>query len=155
MGVFQQRDFSVKYTEVSENRWLVSSQLVDQQHDIVTELEIDISTLRVSDANIDFKRFPLEQCLELAEKSKKLIGCSVIHELSRELDQLFSGPYGCPNLRHLFGISGPGFIYVYYPKLLSEGKMKQDEWWKIVGTKLRDDCIAHKMLSEQFEQKNK
>jgi len=153
--MFQQRDFSVKYSDVSEDRWLVSAHLIDQQHDIMTELEIDIPTLSVSGSRIEFRRSPLKQCLELSEKAGELIGCSVIHELSHELDQLFSGPYGCPNLRHLFGISGPGFIYVYYPKLLTEGKMKQEEWWKMVGTKLKDDCIAHKRLSEQFEDKNR
>jgi hypothetical protein len=150
MGLIQHRDFSVKYTDVSEDRWLVSAQLVDQQHNIVTELEIDIPTLSVSNAGIDFIKYPLKQCLELSEKARELIGCSVIHELSQTLDRYFSGPYGCPNVRHLFGISGPGFIYVYYPKLLSEKKMNQDDWWKMAVTTLRDDCIAHKKLAEQF-----
>jgi hypothetical protein len=148
LGLVQQRDFSVKYSRVKEDLWLVSAELVDQQHSIGTKLEIDTPTLQVSAATINFRKYPLKECLEVSEKAKELIGCSVIHELSQKLDQLFSGPYGCPNVRHLFGISGPGFVYVYYPELLSEGKMRQQEWWEIVGTKLRDDCIAHKRLSE-------
>jgi hypothetical protein len=144
------RNFSVSYYQISDTLWIAQAELQDEQHNIISKLKISIPELKVEDAFVLFKRKPLEQCLEICEKVKELKGISVIHDLSNKLNELFLGPEGCPNVRNLFGISGPGFVYVYYPKLIQEGKISQMDWWKIVGTELKDDCIAHKRMHEKF-----
>jgi hypothetical protein len=154
MEVVQKRNLSVSYSKTTENLWLVSADLADEQHNITAKLEIDIPSLTISGASVEFIKYPLAHCLEVAQKAKDLIGCSVFHELSQRLDELFSGPEGCPNARNLFGISGPGFIYTYYPHLIKEGRMKPEDWWKIVGTELRNDCIAHKRMAEMVQGKD-
>ncbi len=150
MKVIQQRHFSVNYISVSETLWVASAELRDPQHDIETKLEVDIPSLRISQASIDFRKYPLKQCLEICGKAGELIGCAVLHELSPKLDELFSGPNGCPNVRHLFGISGPGLIYAYYPQMINEGKIRQEEWWNVVRNELKEDCLAHKRLSAGY-----
>jgi len=145
-----ERKFCVSYIQVSDDLWIAQAELQDEQHNIITRLEISIPELIVKDASIEFKRKPMESCEEICNKGKELIGVSVIHELSQKLDELFVGSDGCPNLRSLFGISGPGFIYAYYPQMMKEGKIKQEEWWKLVATDLKNDCIAHKRMNEKF-----
>jgi hypothetical protein len=145
-----QRHFTVSYYQVSDALWLAQAELQDEQHHIITKLKIQVPALKIQDAHIEFKRKPLEQCLEIGQKAKELIGVLVMHDLSRKLNELFSGPEGCPNVRHLFGVSGPAFIYTYYPKLMREGKITQTDWWKIAGSELRDDCIAHKRMYETY-----
>jgi hypothetical protein len=145
-----QRNFSVRYSQTSEIVWLAHAELQDEQHNIITQLEIRVPELTIQDASIEFKRQPLEQCREICQKAKALIGVPILHDLSTQLDHLFRGAEGCPNVRNLFGISGPGFIYVYYPKLIQEGKMTQMEWWKFVGSELQNECLAHKRLHKQY-----
>ncbi len=145
-----QRNFSVSYYQISESLWLAHAELQDEQHNIITKLEISVPDLKVTDASIELKRKPMEECLEICNKAKELIGVSIIHELSEKLNELFYGSEGCPNVRNLFGISGPGFIYIYYPRMIQEGKLKQTDWWKLVGSELKDECIAHKRMHEKY-----
>jgi hypothetical protein len=145
-----QRNFSVSYYQVSDTLWLAHAELQDDQHHIITKLEISVPELKIKDASIELKRKPMEHCLEICNKTKELIGVSVIHDLSKKLNELFFGAEGCPNVRNLFGVSGPGFIYIYYPKLIQEGKITQMDWWKLVGSELKDECIAHKRMHEKY-----
>lgn len=148
--IVEQRNFSVKYSILSESLWLITAELLDSQHNIITKLEVRVPDLVVEAASIEFNNQPLEQCREICDKANELVGCEIVHELSQKLDELFVGPLGCPNVRSLFGISGPGFIYIYYPYLMKEGKMSQQDWWKMVGTELKDECIAHRRMAELF-----
>jgi len=96
-----QRNFSVSYYQLSDTLWLAHAELQDEQHNIIAKLEISVPELKIKDASIEFKRKPLEQCLEVCNKTKELIGVSVIHDLSRKLNEQFSGSDGCPNVRNL------------------------------------------------------
>ena len=146
------RNFSVNYCQSSDTLWLAQAELQDEQHNIISKLKISVPELKIEDASVLFKRQPLEQCLGICDKVKELIGLSVMHDLSNKLNELFLGPEGCPNIRNLFGISGPGFVYVYYPKLIQEGKFTQMDWWKLVGSELKNDCIAHTRMHEKYSQ---
>ncbi|GAK58566.1 hypothetical protein U27_05540 [Candidatus Vecturithrix granuli] len=144
------RNFAVTYNKVADDLWSAYAELNDEQHNIMTRLDISIPNLTIRDASIIFNKKPMEQCQEISEKAKCLIGVSIIHDLTTTLNELFVGADGCPNIRSLFGISGPGFIYVYYPQLIKEGKYTHQEWWKMAATELKDECIAHKRLSEKY-----
>ncbi len=150
MELIHQRNLSVSFSKATENLWLVSAELVDEQHHIAAKLEVDVPSLKISGASVEFAKYPLKDCLEVANKAGELIGCSVFLELSPRLDEIFAGPEGCPNVRNLFGVSGPAFIYTYYPYLIKEGKMRPEEWWRMAGTELRNECLAHKRMAEKF-----
>lgn len=153
MNLIEKRNITVNYNQISDELWETTAELVDNQHDMKTLLEIDTTNMTVRNARIVFKKCPLEQCLQIQDKAKELIGCLVFDELSHKLDELFKGALGCPNVRNLFGASGPGFIYVYYPNLVQEGTISKEEWWKIVETKLSNVCIAHTALSKIHKNK--
>jgi hypothetical protein len=138
------REFKVDYYEKErggQEVWVTESQLKDDQHDIAISVEIDMIQMIVSDAKIQFNRFPLEHCPLIANKAIQLKGVKVDHEFSRNAMKIFMGPEGCPNIMSLLHISVPGIIYYYFPYKLKIGEMKDEEWEHMVHTDLKNACF--------------
>jgi hypothetical protein len=143
------RDFEVSYYEKDTGErdvWVVESHLKDDQHDIAIFVEIDMTQMTVTDANIKFNRFPMDCCPLIANKVAQMKGLKVDHEFSRNAMKIFMGPEGCPNIMSLLTISVPGIIYYYYPYKLKTGEMTYAEWDHMVRTELKNACLAHTLL---------
>jgi hypothetical protein len=140
------RNFKVDYYEKEDTLWVVRTHLIDEVHEIETEIEIDMAEMVVTDARIIFRSYPIEHCPLIESNAKKLIGIKVDSEFSRNVMKIFMGPQGCPNIMTLLNISVPGIIYFYYPHRLKAGKMQPEEWDYMIRTELKEACLAHTLL---------
>lgn len=67
-----QRNFSVSYYQISGSLWLAHAELQDEQHNIITKLEISVPDLKVSDASIEYGEPHLDFYKESSLKILKL-----------------------------------------------------------------------------------
>jgi hypothetical protein len=76
-----------------------------------------------------------------------LKGMNILKDYRKKAYDLLMGPEGCPNVMNLLSVSVPGFMYIYFPHLVKTGKMKLEEWVKIIRTNLSNDCLAHTVMN--------
>lgn len=145
------RSFQVIYYEKEGdgNTWAVESHLSDDPHDITVTVEINMPAMEITGARFRFDRCPLEQCRLMEKKASGLIGLKVDKDFSRNMMKIVFGPQGCPNIMTLLTVSVPGIIYYYYPYLMKQGKMTREEFWDIMKTEHKNDCLAHTAAFEQ------
>ena len=144
------RKFEVEYYEQDEHRWQVISRLNDDVHDIRAALEISVPEMVVLAASVEFVRYPLEECPAVAAQMQALVGANLFEDFSDRMRQLFRGAEGCPNVMNLLSTSTPGLIYFYFPDQMKTGKMRPEEWQKLVATRLAHDCLAHKLMLQKY-----
>ena len=137
------RNFQVEYYEKSEDLWHITSHLKDHQHDILVTLDISVPDMTIRDADVKFIRYPMEGCLKFVERMEKIVGTNLFTDFREKLAKNFLGPEGCPNVMNLIGIAAPALLFSYFPNLINRGKIKPEEWWEMVHTKLKGNCIAH------------
>lgn len=142
------RNFQVNYHEVEENIWRAISHLKDLQHDIQVIVDVSVPDMTILDAKIELLRYPMDNCVYINDKIKKLIGVNVISsEFIPKCNELFCGEMGCGNIRMLLGISLPGIIYSYFPHQIKTGNMTEKQWWDFCKEKLPKACMAHSLMS--------
>ncbi len=146
METLYKRSFNVDYFEKDDQTWRIVSHLIDEHHDILVELDVQVPEMIICDAHIKFNRYPLQQCLAIEQKASQLIGLNIMKDYRQKVLALVLGPEGCPNLMHLLGVSVPGIAYFYYPHQLTTGKMSEETWMNQVKTNYANDCLAHTML---------
>ncbi len=143
-----ERNMKVDYfeKEESQNIWIVESHMVEEQHDIKVALEIDMDQMVITEAKIDFYRYPLKECKAIEKYADRLIGMKVDHFFSRNIMGIFMGPEGCPNVMTLLNIAVPGIMYYYYPHKVKQGEMTQDQFFDILREKEKNACLAHSIV---------
>lgn len=148
MNKITSRKFTVDYYEKEEELWLVKTYLIDDEHEIEINVEINMSEMVVTDAEIIFKKHPLEYCRLVEALANRMKGIKVNNNFSRNMMSIFMGAEGCPNIMSLLTISVPGIIYYYYPYMIKIGKIKYEQWDNMICTELKDACIGHKMINQ-------
>lgn len=118
------RRFDVDFYEKNENTWVARSRLVDDVHEISTEVEVAVPEMIILDAKIHFNRYPLDVCPKIEKKAKKLVGLNLFKKLSMEITDDFlriQGMWKClVNSRPWIAIS-----YLYL--LPASNKNRKDE----------------------------
>lgn len=143
-----ERNLEVKYFEKEEgnNIWIVESRMLEEQHDIVLILEIDMEQLQIIHASIGFNRYPLAECKLIEKMAGKLTGLRVDRYFSQNAMKITMGPEGCPQIMTLLNISVPGIMYYYYPYKMSLGEITKDQFFEILREKEKNACLAHTMI---------
>lgn len=141
------RNYEVNYYEVEENIWKAVSHLKDHQHDILVTVTISVPDMIILDADVDFIKSPMKQCILIKDNMKELIGINIFTEFETKANELFFGEMGCPNVRMLLGISVPAIIYSYFPHQIKTNNMTENEWWNICKEKLPKACICHTLMN--------
>ena len=59
MELAAKRNFEVKYYEKDETTWVVESHVIDDPHDICIWVDINMNDFIVTDAKIEFNKFPM------------------------------------------------------------------------------------------------
>lgn len=140
------RRFDVDFYEKDEKTWSVVSRLVDDAHDIKTEVEVSVPDLVIRDAKIEFTRYPMDVCPRIEAKVKKIIGLELMKNYNRNSLFIFLGSKGCGNVMSILGTGLQAFVYTYFPHLVRVGKMSSAEWEDFCVTKLRKACLGHSLL---------
>ena len=74
MKLAAKRNFEVNYYEKDETTWVVESHVIDDPHDICIWVDINMNDFIVTDAKIEFKKFPMKHCALIEEQAKQLNG---------------------------------------------------------------------------------
>ena len=140
------RRFDVDFYEKDEKTWSVVSRLVDDAHDIRTEVEVSVPDLVIRDARVEFTRYPMDVCPRIETKVRKIIGLELLKNYNRASLFIFLGPKGCGNVLSILGTGLQAFVYTYFPHLVRVGSMTVAEWEGFCVTKLRKACLGHTLL---------
>lgn len=142
------RHFDVDFYERDEKEWVVTSHLVDDAHDITTEVDVAVPELTITDARINFKRYPIDVCPMVEKNVRRIIGLNLLKNYNRRSLFVFLGSKGCGNVMQILGTGLQAFVYTYYPHLVKTGAMSVAEWEKFALTRLRKACLGHTMLEK-------
>ena len=142
------RRFDVDFYEKDEKTWMVASHLIDDAHDIVTEVDVAVPELVISDARIEFTRYPIDACPMIEKNVRRIIGLNLMKNYNRRSLFIFLGSKGCGNVMQILGTGLQAFVYTYYPHLVKIGAMSTAEWEKFTLTRLRKACLGHTLLEK-------
>lgn len=110
------RNISVAINQLSETLWQVEARLCDVFHDIILYIDVDTTTLKIVEAQVDYRRIPHEACRLFAPKLEYLKGISLGKGLTKGLIQVAGGPTGCVNIKNLLLTSVPLLLNAYITK---------------------------------------
>lgn len=79
-------------------------------HQMHLEFVVDLATFEITDAGVEFKTNPFEECPRIATQYKQLIGLSIARGFGREIRKLFGGPNGCAHTTALLAAMAPAAI---------------------------------------------
>jgi hypothetical protein len=142
------RKFDVDFYERDEKSWVVVSHLVDEAHDILTEVTVSVPDLVIREAKVTFSRAPMDVCPMIQRNVDRIVGLDLFKGYNRKSLFIFLGPKGCGNVMSLLGLGLQSFVYTYFPHLVKTGKMSVAEWERFCLTKLRRACLGHTLLEK-------
>jgi len=79
-------------------------------HTIRVKLKISLDSMRIEDIDPEFADVPHQECRDLREKYRGLIGLSIESGFTRSVLQRVGGTKGCAHLTHLIITMGPAFV---------------------------------------------
>jgi len=142
------RRFDVDFYEKDERTWVVASRLVDDAHDIATEVDVAVPELVIRDARVQFTRYPIDVCPMIEKNVKRIVGLNLLKNYNRRSLFIFLGSRGCGNVMQILGTGLQALVYTYYPHLVKTGAMTVADWEKFTLTRLRKACLGHTLLEK-------
>ena len=142
------RRFDVDYFEKDKNTWVVISHLVDDAHDITTQVDVQVPSMVIVDARVTFTRYPMDVCPMIEKNVRRIIGLNILRSYNMRSLSIFLGSKGCGNVMSILGTGLQAFVYTYYPHLIKTGEMAVEEWEKYSITRLRKACLGHTLLEK-------
>lgn len=79
-------------------------------HRMHLDFTVDMTTLTITDAGVEFKTNPMEDCPQIATHYEKLIGLSLARGFGKKIRELFGGPNGCAHTTALLQAMAPAAI---------------------------------------------
>jgi hypothetical protein len=137
------RNFQVDYFKKDEGLWHITSHLKDHIHDILVTVDVSVPLMVIQEAEVKFIRYPREGCIRMVDRMHKIVGANLFTDFREKLIKNFAGSEGCYNIMNLLSVAAPGLIWYYFPYLVTQGKMKPQDWQEIIQTKLAENCIAY------------
>lgn len=148
MNKLYSRRFDVDFYEKDEKSWVVVSHLVDDAHDITTEVEVSVPGMDILEAKVVFARYPMDCCPMIEKNVKRIVGLNLLKNYNMRSLLIFLGSKGCGNVLQILSTGLQAFVYTYYPHLVRTGRMSVAEWEKFSVTRLRKACLGHTLLEK-------
>jgi len=142
------RRFDVDYFEKDKSTWVVISHLVDDAHDITTQVDVQVPSMDILDAQVTFSRYPMDVCTMIEKNVRRIIGLNILRSYNMKSLAIFLGSKGCGNVMSILGTGLQAFVYTYYPHLVETGEMTSKEWEEYSITRLRKACLGHTLLEK-------
>lgn len=79
-------------------------------HQMHLDFTVDMTTFEITDAGVEFKTNPMEDCPQIAQHYKKLVGLSIARGFGKKIRELFGGPNGCAHTTALLQAMAPAAI---------------------------------------------
>jgi hypothetical protein len=135
----------MKIFENTQDTILARGSILDQVHNIIIELVINIDTLEIIKAEGQSVKVPFSECKEAINNIQNIIGIKLNAGMSNKLGESLGGRNGCIHLSEvaietarlaanvIFGLRCGG-------KEWRDGKLSDVEFWEGVKPKLRGTC---------------
>lgn len=94
-------------------------------HHMVVELQVEVPSLIISDANVDFVVHPNQTCPRIVEHYRELIGLSISRGFSKKVRELFGGPRGCTHTTALLLSMGPPVVQSMWSLAVLQAKASE------------------------------
>ena len=140
-----ERSINMKILENTEDTILARGSILDQVHNIIIELVINIDTLEIIKAEGQSVKVPFSECKEAINNIQNIVGLKLNAGMSNKLVDTLGGKNGCIHLSEvaietarlaanvIFGLRCGG-------KEWREGKLSDAEFWDGVKPKLKGTC---------------
>lgn len=133
------RDISYHVYRSDDLHISLQARLMDRFHDIRMEVLVELDTLKISAAGVDFIRNPSFDCPSVAAKMECLIGFVIGRGLNRKLQDVFGGGDGCGNLRLML----QGLLPLAINVKASVGFDDEDEMLASISERLAGSCAGY------------
>jgi Protein of unknown function (DUF2889) len=133
------RNIELSLVDTAGNATLVTCVMTDKFHDIVLEVTVDNESLVIKEIGLDFRKAPMENCMESGVRLDLLTGVSIGKGLTRRLFEALGGSSGCPNLRNMLLCALPLVLNVRG----AEGFSGVTEMMEGLHEQLRGTCAGY------------
>lgn len=79
-------------------------------HHMQIVLSVEVATLTITDAVVEFRTYPNESCPSIVEHYENLVGLHVTRGFNRKIRELFGGPRACTHTTALLQAMAPVVI---------------------------------------------
>jgi hypothetical protein len=148
MNKLYSRRFDVDFYEKDEKSWVVVSHLVDDAHDITTEVEVSVPGMDIMEAKVTFARYPIDCCPMIEKNVKRIVGLNLLKNYGMRSLPIFLGSKGCGNVMQILSTGLQAFVYTYIPHLARTGRMTNAEMREFFVTNLSKACLGHTLLEK-------
>lgn len=139
------RDISYHVQKGDDNQFVLTSCLKDRLHDIRMEVLVDLESLKINAARVNFIRHPSEDCPTVAWRMEQLVGFVIGKGLNRKLQETFGGGEGCGNLRLML----QGLLPLAINVKAAAGFTDEEEMLDSIRDRLTGSCAGYVKRKEQ------
>jgi len=126
-------------TLVQDESILLSGTMKDCYHDIEVKITVDIESLMISSSCCVVTAAASPYCGPIEERVKLLEGVVIGKGLSRKLNEIFSGPEGCVNLKTIL----IGLLPLALNVKASLGLADDKEILETIHDRLQGACVGY------------
>ena len=148
MDLIHQRGVSIKIFEISKDRILIESLLVDERfcpffiyarqqvvdsgmiHRVMVRMTLSLPELIIEAAEIEMAIIPNAKCREVEALSGKIVGLQLTRGFKRKVTALLGGKVGCIHITNLILFMSSAAIqgsYTYYNRVREDGRVKHSD----------------------------
>jgi hypothetical protein len=139
-----QRDISYHVHKSDDGQIVLAARLQDRFHDVRMEVLVDLESLEITAARVNFIRHPSADCPNVAWRMERLVGFTIGKGLSRKLQDIFGGGEGCGNLRVML----LGLLPLAMNAKASAGYSDEQEMLDAIRERLTGSCAGYVKRSE-------
>ena len=125
LDLIHTRQYETRVYQVAEDELLVRGAVSDMKppglyvvddpepveiHQMQLEMRVSLPTLAIMDVQVVFETHPNSKCPIIANDYRKNVGLSIARGFTREIRNLFGGPYGCTHTNALLQAMAPAVV---------------------------------------------
>ena len=139
------RDISYHVQKGDDCQIVLTGHLKDRFHDVRMEVLVDMESLRITAARVNFIRHPSEDCPSVAWRMEQLVGFVIGKGLNRKLQETFGGGEGCGNLRLML----QGLLPLAMNVKAASGYSDEQEMLDSIRDRLTGSCAGYVKRKDQ------
>ncbi len=137
------RNFDVNFFEKDQNTLNLKVYMKDSYHDFVLNMDIDTKEHMIIWTELELKKKPKEECLELKNLVKEMVGARIGAGFTKTVTSTLGGSKGCPNLVNLFLISAPLALNVTATAYKQDKNITEEEMHELLSEILAGVCLGY------------
>lgn len=95
-------------------------------HNMVVTLRVATADLTVTEASVEFKTHPHEECPSITQHYEQLVGLSIARGFNRKVRELFGGPKACTHTTALLQAMAPVIVQAMWSVRIDDRRAAGD-----------------------------